>query len=191
MKRILIIVGIIIFIILFAAVLLFSIVLFSIKPHKPKITCGEFPFVLTYELNGKRNIISDTIICEFDGYTEPTTAGQYRKWKVSIKNAGMNSKSEDHVHIPILNLEDENIVDDFGNKVLELYFFGGNGYYYMCDDLGNCAIGPQQLYEVDYKYQSQDGNIGHSAISSEEAYERYRIRLISWEIEPPIKNFFV
>ena len=43
---------------------------------------------------------------------------------------------------------------------------------------------------VEYKYLKEDGNYGVSTFDSEEAYERFGIRLISWECASPISNKF-
>ena len=56
------------------------------NPPKPAIRYGEFPFRLTYELNGETKTIEDVAICEFDGYGERSEAGQDRKWKTHLKS---------------------------------------------------------------------------------------------------------
>ncbi|MCQ4936305.1 hypothetical protein [Anaerotignum propionicum] len=36
-------------------------------PPVPKITHGEFPFRLEFEIDGKTVVVEDTLICEYDG----------------------------------------------------------------------------------------------------------------------------
>ena len=61
--------------------LLYLGIAFSPDPPRPEITRGEFPFRLEYEIDGKRVVIEDTLICEFDGFGMNEGAGKYRKWK--------------------------------------------------------------------------------------------------------------
>ncbi len=42
---------------------------------------GEFPFCLEYEIKGKRSVIQDTLICEYDGIGINEGQGKYREWK--------------------------------------------------------------------------------------------------------------
>lgn len=167
------------------------------NPPKPEISYGEFPFQLTYELDGEIRTIKDVAICEFDGYGQRSEAGQSRKWKIHLKSEMGESisdnergKETDFIWITLLNLRNNGIYDDFGHEVLELYFFGGNGHYYMDDGLAGHDRKAQDFTWVDYMYKTVDGTIGHSAFKAEEAYEKFNIRLISWEPSLPIKNNF-
>ena len=59
----------------------------------PKITEGEFPFVVEYELNGDKYVISDTVCCAFDGYDKSNAFSfidYSRTW-----HATLNSGNED------------------------------------------------------------------------------------------------
>ena len=38
-------------------------------PSKPKVKTGEFPFELVYEYKGEQVTITDTIVCEYAGYS--------------------------------------------------------------------------------------------------------------------------
>ena len=49
---------------------------------------------------------------------------------------------------------------------------------------------PFKVIYVEYKYRTEDGSIGGSVYSDEEAMEKYKIRMISWEAAPPIENKF-
>lgn len=170
---------------------------FGSNPPKPEITYGEFPFKLTYELNGEIKVIEDVAICEFDGFGPRSSAGQSRKWKSSLKSGNGLSFSADEkknetdmVWITLLDTRQTNDTDSLGNKVLELYFFGGNGHYYMGDKLGGHDRNAQGFDYISYLYQKVDGTIGHSSFNADEAWEKYKIRFISWEIADPIQNTF-
>lgn len=153
-----------------------------IEIPKPKTTYGEFPFCLTYELNGETIMIEDVIICEFVGLTVVGEAGKYRQWDSSLK-----SGKELITLLDLRELEDE---DALGNHVLELYFYWGNAEYYMGDNLANRWRQEQDFNWIDYMYQKTDGTIGHSAYKADIAWEKYKIKLISWEVSPPIQNSF-
>ena len=43
---------------------------------------------------------------------------------------------------------------------------------------------------VDYRYRTVDGKIGGSAYGADVVYEKYKVKLINWEIKKPIENKF-
>lgn len=187
MKKTMIIMGIIFSILL----LIISLLVFGfwfifgggsyfIQVPKPEITYGEFPFRLTYELNGETKVIEDIIVCEFDGFKVEGENGKYRKWKTYLK-----SGSE---RITLLDVRQLGEKDDFNHTILELFFSYGNGEYYMGDEYSQSKA--EISTYVEYMYQNVDGTIGYSAFKAEEAYEKFNIRLISWEAAEPIQNTF-
>ena len=152
------------------------------NPPDPKIKYGEFPFRLTYELNGDTKIIEDTVICEFYGFETWGEAGKYRKWKTHLKSG--------NERITLLDLRPSDEINEFGQKMLELYFSFGTAEYYMDDELGSKKRAGEISNWVDYMYQSTDGTIGYSGYKVNVAREKYKIKLISWEPSPPITNSF-
>ena len=48
----------------------------------------------------------------------------------------------------------------------------------------------QDLDTVSVSYVTPDGIVGGSGYTAEEAWEKYKIKLISWECLPPIRNRF-
>jgi hypothetical protein len=151
------------------------------NPSKPKITYGEFPFRLTYAIDGETKIIEDTLICEFNGFETNEEAGKYRKWESHLKSG--------NERVTLLNTRGMDERDSSGHKVLELYFYWGNAEYLMGDNSNKSSTG-QPFDYVSYLYQNEDGTIGSSVFKSNVVWERYKIRLISWEPTPPIKNSF-
>lgn len=92
-KRIIIILAVIIigFIVIsllpflyFVGVILYSI--FIDIPAKPKVKHGEFSFELVYEYKGEQATITDTIICDYDGYSFSLEGGNSRDWNCEFKN---------------------------------------------------------------------------------------------------------
>ncbi|HWP79547.1 MAG TPA: hypothetical protein VN446_02805 [Candidatus Acidoferrum sp.] len=161
-------------------VMLFSFV-FSPNPAAPKIKYGEFPFKLTYELNGEVKVLEDVIVCEFDGYKSLGEGGKYRKWKTSLKSGADRAT--------LLDLRERDAFDSQGRKVLELYFFVGDAAYYM-GDKKSFPVNGQNLDYVAAILINQDGNKLDDGISTYDAYEKFGLRLITWEPTEPINNIF-
>lgn len=189
MKKIFIIAGsltaivlMIILFILLALWLAFGGASYFIPIPKPEITYGEFPFKLTYELDGEIKTIEDTIICEFDGFEVVGEAGKYRKWKIYTKSTGERM-------ISLFDLRSNNTFTEWGQKVLELCFDPGSAEYYM-GDVGNRQSAGNLCKWIDYLYILPDGKTGYSAFKLDEAWEKFKIKLISWEVSPPIQNSF-
>jgi len=151
------------------------------NPPTPEVKYAEFPFKLEYELNGEISVVEDILICEFDGFERLGTAGTYRRW-----NSYLKSENETILLLDVRPLEE---VTERGTKILELYFSWGTAGYYMGDNSRN-AGGAQSFSYISSKYQKVDGEVGYSAYLAEEAWEKYKIRLISWEIADPIENTF-
>lgn len=171
----------IILISLFVILPLIIIKQFNFNPPTPKVKHGEFPFRLVYEIAGEQKVIEDVIVCDFDGFEWRGESGKDRKWKSSFK-----SKNE---RITLLDLRPVNEKNEWDQTVLELYFYWGNAEYYMGDEV-RTARNEQSMDEISYMYQDKNGKTGFSAINADVAYEKYKIRLISWEAAPPIKNSF-
>ena len=145
------------------------------NPPAPAVKYGEFPFRLTYEIGDSQHVIEDTIVCKFSGFEMCGSAGKYRKWEEYLKSG--------KERITLLDCRDMELMDRWGNRILELYFDYGNAQYYMGDEVGISN-------SIPYMYQKADGSIGFSAISAEKAYETYQIKLIRWEASPPVQNNF-
>ena len=138
------------------------------NPPKPEITYGEFPIILVYEVNGEENIIEDTLICEYDGvshYGSPPI--KERMWKHRFKRG----------RLTLLQIGTTEI----------FYDVPGIAYSQMGD-------GPKKEYvskDAYYNDTKENPNfVGRSYVGEEEVLEKYGIRIISWEIAPPIVNSF-
>ncbi len=92
--------------------------------------------------------------------------------------------------IILLDLTANNEINEVGYTMLHLFFNWGTPAHYM-GDLEHYNCRPAQGFEwVEYKYQTADGTVGGSAYKADVAYEKYKIKLIEWEIAEPIKNRF-
>lgn len=158
---------------------------------EPEIKYAEFPFTLTYEVNGETKIIQDSIVCEFDGFEVLGAAGKYRKWKIYLKGKPEQvDRKSSRVRITLLDLSNSDEHDQYGNQMLELYFSGGKAEYYMGDDLWGVKGEAQDFDIVYYSATDENGVISRNSFTAEEAMEKYKIRLLSWEVAKPIVNSF-
>ncbi len=146
----------------------------------PEITYGEFPCVLTYEVDGEVKTIKDTIICEFDGIETVHGTEKRRKWKTYLKSGNES--------MVLLDVSSRNEKDIFGCTPLEFFFSYGDAEYYMGDIFNQSIPGISEA--IEYKYRDENGNICESEYLYIVAMEEYKLRLISWEVAPPIKNYF-
>ena len=157
--------------------------IFYSNPSSPAKTHYEFDFILVYEFNAQEVTVKDSIVCEYDGVKRLGTAGNKRKWKSYIKSSGSE-------RIVLADIGALDYVNDFGEAITELVFDYGNAEFYMGDN-GNGGVFPaQNLDYVSYLSVMADGNTRYNDIPAEEAYEKFGVRLISWECDPPIKNTF-
>ena len=140
-------------------------------PPRPSIVYGEFSFTLVYEINGDEKIIDDVLICEYDGiFTFGGITNKARSWKYSFKS---------------------------GMKRITLYQDETNIVYYDLptypDTLMGDGISLTEWFSKDAWRLgvSDNDNSGRGySVSEEELFEKYGIRIKSWDIDPPIENSF-
>ena len=172
MKKYLIMsVVIILLIIIGGWVFLYIGLLIGETPKKPVNIYGEFPFILTYEINGEIKVIQDIIVCTYDGIGLNEASGKYRKWS-SVLKSGNNE-------IILLKI----------NDTFEIYYNHGSAQYYMGDieQLSDLSANP-----IGVRYKEKVKNIFNKdgSLDAETLWNTYAIRIISWECAPPIHNVF-
>jgi len=141
------------------------------SPPKPEITYGEFPFRLEYEIDGKRVVVEDTLICEYDGIGMNEGQGKYRKWKKHL--ASGNEK--------VILLKVDN--------TKEIYYDPGPGWYYMGDNE------TQNKYMHNFPdalfIEQKDKFVTRGTVYEKELLDMYNIKLIGWDYTQPIENNFI
>ena len=183
MKKILFAVLVIIVIITLLVAVGFLIVIsgaFSIfmpHPPKPDITYGEFPFSITYELDGETKVIEDTVVCEFDGFVNHGTAGKYRAWKAYLKSG--------NEEIVLLRIENNGVI-------VEISTIYGLPEYYMGDFRQSKEAYEKTMADDRYLgfYHWEDGVETNRSITKEEVFEKYNLRIIEIQHSQPIENSF-
>lgn len=158
--------------------------LFLPNPSKPNITYAEFPFTLVYEINGEKKTVEDTLICEYNGVEINTGQGKIRKWRQ--KFASGNPK--------ILLWVGENVksLEGFSSSIMarqEIFFYPGPAWYYMGDGEKELNFPGVAFFEQAPGFSGNDGVEGY-LFEGEKLFERFGIKIISWECAPPIKNYF-
>ena len=138
------------------------------NPPKPEITYGEFPFRLEYEINGKRIIVEDTFVCEYDGIGINEGEGKFRKWKGYLSSNGGDS---------VLLVTDDTRM---------IYLFVGSAEYYMGDEKY-----PEKRPLTPRIYMVKLSDMDTSIFSQDELLDYYNIKLISWSFTEPIVNNFL
>ena len=139
------------------------------NPPKPEITYAEFPFELVYEINGETITLSDTYVCEFDGFGWNEGEGKIRQWKGYFKS----NQQKDIVLIKDKNKE---IVCDIGSPE-----------YYMGDQKYNVSPRTDPILVLVEYYDT--GGVS-SSLCSDQIKEYYKIDLVSWNLSNPIENEF-
>ena len=164
--------------------------IFEPNPPKPEITYQEFPFNLVYEIDGEIFEINDAYVCEFDGFRYSAGSGdKSRVWKVSLKSGNERTT--------LLKTEE-----------FEIFYSKINAYIYMDEpDYIVKSLGitlenshPRLRFANDFEKRrmsvmdDQAKGIWHieypKSLTDEEAWEEYKLRIISWECPPPIENKF-
>ena len=157
-------------IILAVAILAISIYsVISSLAFKPTVTEGEFPFSITYELDGERVIIEDVYKAHYvrnDGYADTKS----RVYAGELKSSG-----EDNTLYTLK--KDENTRVELWTHFYSDYLMGDTEYDYFDDEPFEPKI---------YYYDAQE-----TEYHDEETLAAQGVKLISFEYPTPIKNSFV
>ena len=142
------------------------------NPPTPEIKYGEFPFKLTYEINGEEKIVEDTIICKFEGFGADEGRGKYRKWKMYLAS----DNKEDKVFL--LNVD----------KTTNIFYTIGSAEYYMNDIVNGWHVSDYSIVSFDAIFVKSNGLSG--TVRAIELLSEYGIRIISFSSSDPIINNF-
>ncbi len=147
------------------------------KPPEPEIKYGEFPFCITYEVNGEIRTKEDVVICEYDGIENRGTAGKYRKWKARLKSG--------EKRVTLLQGEKNNVL-------YEITIGYGQPEYYMGDYNQDKAYYENSMQDdryiglIQWDKDAQKGCV----ITKEQALKDYCIKILDMEFAEPINNSF-
>ena len=169
--------------------------LFQTCPPEPAVKYGEFPFQLKYEINGKEITVEDTVVFEFDGFKRTSTGLRHRRWKSYLKNNNAEWYSDNTDVQPFSEVEVVLMKIDEKTRVC---FLLGSSSYYMNDPASSTDEKDQEFYrfpEANFSINKSDYD-GHEIlyrprVGVNELWEKYKIKLLSWEHSEPIKNEFI
>lgn len=154
------------------------------KSQKPEITYAEFPFRLEYEINGKRKIIEDVWICEFDGFDTSLDTGKSRRWKGKLKSNGEDK-------IVLLDVAKPKETWEGKPKSQIIFYHPGTPGYYMGERIGTSGwYTPNRFPDAYILERYSITSISEGIIEAKELYERFGIKLLDWQYTKPIKNTF-
>lgn len=151
------------------------------NPPKPNIKYGEFSFTIEYEIFGQRKKITDTLICEFDGFEVVAVGdGKKRKWKEYYKNEQgrevftFRNEPSDNTKIVLENIDKYKVVLGMGTAE-----------YYMNEPeyRKEIEVPAVQVYNTQTRYflypEQQD-----------ELFNEYGFKILSCICDKPIENYF-
>ena len=160
----------ILFVIVLMAIIMLGgvVILFSFKKHiEPTTKYAEFPFTLTYNVNGETVDINGTYVCEFKEIGWDTGRGFYRKWAGYVKETGLEN---------VLIIEDSE---------RQIFCQVGDPRYYMEKDESESweteSLSPPHLYAVNKSSE-------YNYISVEQIKQIYNIEFVDWNFSNPIEN---
>lgn len=149
-------------------ILSMSFLPFFCKPPLPKITYGEFPFQLQYEVKGEQFFVEDTLICE---YYINMNEGNGKS--VQLKQRWMNDKSQYYIHT-LYKIDDETIIQ----------YISPGGKYFMGEPHEKGDFTKPLIRIVNTKtwhsFEPQNG----------ELLEKYEFKVLNYECAKPIQNSF-
>ena len=135
-------------------------------PAKPIVEHGEFTFELVYEYNGTQVTITDTIVCDYEGYSFSLDAGNTRDWNCDFKN------NEDYgtYYIDVENEPELYILIPTAAE----YYMGNTGY--TIEETAPLIIYVDDTTETYYQ--------------EKEKIDVVNIKIISWNPADPLKDNF-
>lgn len=156
------------------------------KQNPPEIQYAEFPFKLTYKLNGEIYTVEGAYVCEFAGLGLTSEyCGFYDRWIGHVKDTDNGVSADGSLFITEK--------DGF-----ELRCYLGNPYYYMGLKYHTWELEPELFCEyvlTESAYVSGSPEVGRTDDggyvhhSYDEKYVgKFDIELLDWELSEPLKN---
>ena len=144
---------------------------------RPGITHGEFPFRLVYEIDGETFEVEDTLICDFNGFgANAARTGKFRQWKSHLKSG--------NTRITLLVVDGIEIFYTPGlpsSRIAGVYMGDKDEY-----PGSNKSTFPDAWYTSDF----ENKNVNEYIISAEDMWQKYNLKILSWEPSSPIQNNF-
>lgn len=147
---------------------------FEEEPPQPVVSYAEFPFELVYEIDGERIEIKDTLVIEHKGTDWNEGVGKHNEWARYLKSKPSDSYERQAV---VLLYE----YDD-GRKATGIFLELGSCEYYMSLE----DTGYSHYYENIRNPGAVVSTLDGCALTDQELYEKYNIKIIKKSLSPPI-----
>ena len=148
---------------------------FEEEPPQPVVSYAEFPFELVYEIDGERIEIKDTLVIEHKGTDWNEGIGKYNVWARYLKSEPSDSYERRKVVLLYKN--------DDGKKLPAIFLELGSCEYFM----------GLEEEEGTFHYLDRSKKPGvivsttdKCALTDQELYEKYNIKIIKKSLSPPI-----
>ena len=143
--------------------------------EKPEICSEEFPFVFEYEIDGEIITVEDSLIYKYDGAGfSAATMSFERQWDYSLESG--------NTRITLLETQGDYICFNPGLDSTSANFYMGDNTIRDYD---------WSRYSFYFTKQLQSARpYSRHFISNEELWDEYKIKIIKFEITPPIENSF-
>jgi len=148
----------------------------------PEIQRGEFPFRLEYEVNEEIFVVEDALVIEFDGNDWNAGFGTHPTWRGSL------ASGRDRIVL-------------FANEEVEIFYRPITLSTSLGVFMGDRILGGRNVEDFISEpmsiFRTKDDNTRVLETTSLEGTQfymysiyYYNMRIISWEIAPPIENTF-
>lgn len=145
--------------------------LFSSAP-KPQIKSAAFDFTLEYKIDGEIKTVSDTQVCEFDGYNINEGSGKTLKWtSYYTSDPEMNKLIIHHI--------DDNLIVVLSPGCAHILMSDPTTPWYHPKESPTISIFDQSAgYYLD-------------EVESDKILAEHGFEILHWECDPPIENKYV
>jgi hypothetical protein len=155
------------------------------KAPDPTVKAGRFEFSVTYEVNGEQETVSSVYVCEFkkSGWG---IDGWYIDWNEYIEDTALSNRLEKtRGYLLLKSMDDGEIYLDL--NLSARYFMADPRFDDNYDTDEPIAVAPRLFLEYSAtKYEE----IGISYSEDATVLESYGVKVISYEYDAPIENFY-
>lgn len=139
---------------------------------EPRVKEGRFHFSVTYEVKGETQTISGIYVCKFIRATSSIN-GWWREWKGYIEGSDLEEE------FALFTNED-------GRMDLDLSL---DPFYFMSDPFYDNDP-PKPAFSIYYNDRMREETGDLWSYDEELLEERYGVKIISYEYDPPIENVY-
>lgn len=139
-------------------------------PDAPVVSCADFPITVTYEHDGEIKTVHDTLVCQFDGYVwESSDFLTHRKWSFHLESGKYITLFQGGEHyITVLDVD-------------------CSAAWMMGDEEEAPEEGGEPSWQIGISFGEREKFYPYD---EDEIYRNIGIRVLSFEVAPPIENTF-